>query len=104
MNIGLDWDDTITAYPEAFKIVSGQFKRVYIITINNYLTCAEAETVLGRDIEEVLICPKNRTFSGESHIWKAEMCKQHNIPLMMDDDPDVIEECRKNGIHAILIG
>jgi hypothetical protein len=101
LRLGLDWDDTVTAYPAAFRLLSRGFRSVVIITLNHGLTLAEAESRLGRKIDRIEYCPDDAVIGGESHIWKARTCRRLGVDLMFDDDIEVVEACLKAGVHAI---
>jgi hypothetical protein len=101
--LGLDWDDTVTLYPEAFRALIKRFKKVYIITINHGVTPEETERLLEQKADGIYHCPDETVINGQSHIWKADVCQELNIDLMFDDDTNVINECRRRGITAIAV-
>jgi hypothetical protein len=101
LRLGLDWDDTVTAYPAAFRLLSRGFRSVVIITLNHGLTPADAESRLGRKINRIEYCPDDAVIAGESHIWKARTCRRLGVDLVFDDDIEVVEACLKAGVHAI---
>ena len=102
--LGLDWDDTVTLYPEAFRALAKRFKHVHIITINHGVTDAAAARILDRKVTGIHHCPDDVVIDGRSCIWKTDVCQKMNVTLMFDDHPDVIRECRRRGISAILVG
>ena len=96
--LGLDWDDTVTAFPDGFSILAGRFDRCVIITLNDDITVETARVYLNIENVKVEQCPYSRT---DFMAWKIEMCRKHEVSVMMDDDPDIIRACEAAGIFAI---
>ena len=99
--LGLDWDDTVTEYPEAFRTLCQGFRGVVIVTLNGGLTVEEAERRLGCKVEQIACCPDEIVIAGQSAAWKAQTCRRLGVQVMFDDDPDVVTECRKAGVPAV---
>lgn len=105
MKLALDWDDTITTYRQGFQVLCQNFTEVYIITLNHEVTVKMTEHVLGCSIAGIFHYPIDDTeLNNETYVWKADVCEELGINIIFDDDPDVIRECEKRGISAILVG
>jgi len=99
--LGLDWDDTVSAFPEACAILANQFAKCVIITLNDDLSLETAKSVLNRADLELECCPYSRT---DFTVWKIERCRAHQVAVMLDDDPEIIKACESAGIPAIYLG
>lgn len=98
--LGLDWDGVISHFPQEIRLLAAKFTNVVIITLNKSISPAQAEEVLGREAR-VEICPDDER---ENHgLWKAKVCRQYNVALMIDDDGFVVAECRSVGIPALAV-
>ena len=98
--LGLDWDGVISHFPQEMAILAAKFTNVVIITLNNSVTPEKAEAVLKRPVS-VEICPDSER---DNHgVWKATICRKHNVALIIDDDGFVVAECRSMGIPALAV-
>ncbi len=72
--LALDWDETTSDYPLAFKKLAKRFNRVIIVTVNNELTLTEVCKCLQRTLEEIQIfcCPDDNLENIAE--WKAKIC------------------------------
>lgn len=104
--LALDWDGTITSYPDALTAMAGRFDRVVVVTMNDTVTATMAATALSLPVARILveICPDDDSmdFSGYA-TWKARTCLRHGALLMIDDDPGVISACQQAGVPALLV-
>jgi len=100
----LDWDDTVTEFPNGFRKLCALFDEVIIITLNHGVTQSHVQDVLGREASAIMHCPDDVVCAGKSHLWKAIVCDGCGVDVMFDDDPMVIKECRRCGIPAIGVG
>ena len=99
--LGIDWDDTASAFPEALCVLVSRFTRCVIITLNDDITAKSACELLKIPGVEIEVCPYSRQdFSA----WKVEMCRKHEVSLMIDDDKDIIQACEAAGIPALWSG
>ena len=98
--LGLDWDDTVSAYPDGFAVLASRFDRCVIITLNDDITVEMARVYLNVQNVRVEKCPYSRT---DFTVWKIEMCRKHKVSVMMDDDPEIVRACEAAGIYAICI-
>ncbi|OGS20959.1 MAG: hypothetical protein A2252_04515 [Elusimicrobia bacterium RIFOXYA2_FULL_39_19] len=115
MNIGIDIDDTITAMPEFFKVLTEAFARkghqVHIVTSRteteesrriteaelselgikyNHLHFIPSQTVAER------VCPHRELDWYNKYLWqKVAYCLQNDILVYFDDDPKVVTLFRK---------
>ena len=102
--VALDWDDTITVFPDGCRVLCQQFDQIFVITLNHGVTREIAEELLGCPVAEVIHSPDERVVAGESALWKSEVCQGLRIDLMIDDDADVIRACAALGIPGIVVG
>lgn len=92
MNIGIDLDDTITDMPEFFTVICAAFlsagHEVHIITYRD--DNKEAKSDLDEhDIKyTALHLPPENVKNAET--WKAQVAKELNLDLMIDDSPEVL--------------
>jgi hypothetical protein len=99
--LGLDWDGTISHFPESCALLASKFRRCVVITLNHTITPTMAKQLLGVEDVQVEVCP----FSSQDFpAWKVKMCHKHRVALMVDDDPDVIRQCEDAGIRGFLVG
>ncbi len=99
--LGLDWDDTASAFPEAFAVLASRFQECVVITLNDDITATLACELLKIPTVKIEVCPYSRQdFSA----WKIEMCRKHEVSLMIDDDRDIIQACEAAGIPALWSG
>ena len=101
--LALDWDETTSDYPLAFKELSKRFDRVIIVTVNNDLTLTDVCKCLQRTPKEIQIycCPDDNL--EDIAEWKAQTCKDEYVALMFDDNPHVVRACHGKGINAICV-
>ena len=106
MVLGLDWDDTITNYPDALTVLARAAEKVHIITLNRKVSADEVYKVLGVQVE-VHVMPSNKydTTKDDYGIgtWKVQKCKELGIDLMVDDSSWVYDACKKVGIPMIWV-
>ncbi|MBN2010840.1 hypothetical protein JW960_15945 [candidate division KSB1 bacterium] len=102
--LGLDWEGVITEYPTAMAALAQRFASCVIITQKRSLTPSQVARYLRTNPEAVAleICPSERQ-SDYQH-WKAEMCLKHNVAFYLDDDPTVVNICKRQCIPAVLVG
>lgn len=103
LNLGLDWDGTISCYFPELGLLAQQAAKVVIITINDEITVEQAAKTLNIDEESVSvwICPDERI--DDYGVWKAETCLAHDISLMIDDELPVVTACWSVGVPALLV-
>ena len=94
MNVGLDIDDTITRHPEFFALLSAALKAqghvVVIITFRESSAETSAELEEWGIVYDRLVTYDPRTQNGsEIFAWKAKQCREHEIDVMFEDDPEV---------------
>ncbi len=101
--IGLDWDGTISDYPDSFSFLASLFSRCVIITVNDEITQELASSTLHIDISKITveICPPDSIEKYQD--WKANICLAHKVDIMFDDDSDVVLACLNKGIRAITV-
>ncbi len=101
--LALDWDETISDYPLAFRALAKPYDRVIIVTVNNELTIGEACHWFERSTEdlEIFCCPYENM--GDIPGWKAEVCYVEKVALMFDDNPYVVRACHQKGVNAICV-
>ncbi|WP_144394555.1 hypothetical protein [Pleionea sediminis] len=101
--LALDWDETTSDYPLAFREIAKNYERVIIITVNDELTVDDACRWLNRKTSdlEIFCCPDDNIDDVPG--WKSEVCCQHQVALMFDDNPDVVRACHLRGINAICV-
>ncbi|WP_223788208.1 hypothetical protein [Marinicella meishanensis] len=101
--LALDWEETTSDYPLAFKVLAERFERVIIVTVNDDLTTAEACECLHRspDTLKIFCCPDEWIVDVPG--WKSTVCLEQQVALMFDDSPDVVRACHKKGINAICV-
>ena len=96
--LGLNWDDSVSAYSSAFGILAGQFTSCVVMTVNRDITVDLAREHLRFPKLEVEVCPHGRT---DVVAWKLEMCHKHYVSLLLDGDPQTGLACEAAGIHTI---
>ena len=101
--LGLDWDGTISCYGPELSLLSVRADRVVVITLNDEITPAIAAKVLSFDLSrvEVTICPDEQIETYAS--WKSAECLRLGVSLMIDDDTNVVNNCRSAGIPTLLV-
>jgi len=101
--LALDWDETTSDYPLAFKEMAKLFEQVIIVTVNNELTLEHACKWLGRSPEDIKIfcCPDDEIEDVPG--WKSGVCLKEQVALMFDDNPDVVRACHRKGVNAICV-
>ena len=106
MRIGLDYDDTITAYPEAMKVLA-RSNTIIVVTLNTEITPFQLQQILGSRPEHVLVMPDNEFDTTSEDVgvglWKAKMCEEYRLDLMIDDLQSVCEACTNIGIPSIQV-
>lgn len=113
MNLAFDIDDTITAKPEFFALLSvapGVRKVIIVSRRGNSeesrrLTLAERETYAIRHHDLYLLedgpaarnrCPHPDLVWYRKYLWqKVEICLQENIDVVFEDDEKVIDLFRR---------
>ena len=79
MILGLDWDDTSTAYPLGIRKLCKVANEVHIVTLNPNLTLERVREVLGDvTITNIHKMPKTideRGIMKSVGTWKAGKCK-----------------------------
>lgn len=108
MILGIDWDDTITEYPEGFKKLVECATEVHIITLNSNITEAYAKDLLNYyNHLTIHVMPDseiNTTLTDYGvGLWKANKCVELGVELMFDDYRPVIHSCLALGIPAIQV-
>ncbi len=98
--LGLDWDGTVSAYPEACAILAKEFTRCIVITLNDDITIEQAGTTLRCAHVVVETCPYSQT---DFTAWKVEMCRKHKISLFVEDDPEIAAACEQAGIPTLMV-
>ena len=98
--VGFDWDGTISAYPDAMRLLAQRFDRCVVITLNDDITPEDARRILGVPHVIVEACPYSRTDFAE---WKVERCRAHKVSLMVEDDPAFAAACERAGIPVLLV-
>ncbi len=117
MKIALDIDDTITANPEFFSIVSRAVRRdggrIYVVTSRLGIPESERETkreldTWGIEFDELIFipasgdpnqipCPHEDLDWYQKYLWqKVKICLDRGVDLVFEDDPKVIalfEKC-----------
>ena len=101
--LALDWDETTSDYPLAFKEIAKLYERVIIVTVNDELTVEDACLWLGRTPENLRIfcCPDDNIEDVPG--WKSNVCFKEQVALMFDDNPDVVRACHNKGVNAICV-
>jgi hypothetical protein len=99
--LGLDWDGVISHFPEEMIFLASKFNHVVVITLNHTVTLKRVREVLQKKNCLLEICPDDRRENYT--VWKAEVCKQHSIALMIDDDGFVVSECRSQGVRCLAV-
>jgi len=94
MNVGLDIDDTITRHPEFFALLStalqAQGHVVVIITFRENRVETTGQLSEWGIAYDQLVTYDHRIRNGsEIFAWKAQKCREHEIDVMFEDDPDV---------------
>jgi uncharacterized HAD superfamily protein len=98
--LGLDWDGTISAYPDALRLIAQRFDLCVVITLNDDITTGDARKILAMPHVVVEACPYSRTdFSA----WKIERCRANKVNLMVEDDPTFAAACEQAGIPVLLV-
>lgn len=99
--LALDWDETTSDYPMAFRQLARRFARVIIVTVNDELTVEQACHWLHRSAAdlEIFCCPDEAIDNVAE--WKADICVAQNVALMFDDNPEVVRACHRKGVNAI---
>ena len=101
--LALDWDETTSDYPLAFRELARRFDRVIIVTVNDELTldyvCQRLGITLGQT--EIQCCPGDALENVGQ--WKAQICAEQQVALMFDDNPDVVRACHALGVNAICV-
>jgi len=69
-----------------------------IITLNEGIDVEMAREYLNVQNIVVETCPVSRT---DFTAWKIEMCRKHEVSVMMDDDTEIIRGCEAAGIYVI---
>jgi len=91
INIGLDIDGTITEHPEFYSHLSQSWTAgdVYIVTYRppDRETDAKELESFGIKFKEILYAKNEDS--------KAELCEQHDIKVLFDDDPQFLVHCRQ---------
>ncbi len=97
MNIAFDIDDTITRHPAFFALVSQALvkagHRVLIITFRDEHSrdVTEADLRQWGIAYEQLICWSMETCDlADIDSWKATVCRDHDVDVFFEDDPDVL--------------
>jgi len=107
MILGLDYDDTITSYPDALGVIARAADEVYVITLNHKVGLLSTARLLGCRIHGARIMPDEAFDTTAEDVgvgkWKAEMCRELGVDLMIDDLASVCEECEKAGIAALQV-
>lgn len=111
MIIGLDWDDTISLYSKGIRqLIHMAANSIHVITLNTGITEVHARTILSWDGPlEVHIMPDEAFTNGGNYVeedvakWKADVCDNNLVQLMLDDDEYVIRECASRGIATIRV-
>lgn len=101
--IGLDWDGTVSDYPDGFSFLVSLFFKCVIITVNSEITQAFASSTLNADVNSVIVevCPRDNLENYQD--WKVDICLAHQVDIMFDDDADVVLACLNKGIRAITV-
>jgi len=101
--LALDWDETTSDYPLAFKELAKRFERVIIVTVNDELTLDYVCEYLKRTPQEVQIfcCPNDNLEKVAE--WKAQICSNERVAIMFDDNPNVVRACHNLGVNAIYV-
>lgn len=109
LNLAIDIDDTITAIPEFFRILTNNhgFKKVIIVssrTNNDEARKATEEElseygviydklILIDSMEKAAeICPHKELSWYDKYLWqKVNVCLQENVDVVFEDDPKVVD-------------
>ena len=87
MNIGLDYDDTITRDPEAFKKIVKIFRevghKVYIVTMRSEHECDDIRKEWGDLVDSIVPCGLK---AKRSKTWELGIC----IHIWIDDMPQSV--------------
>ena len=96
MKIGLDLDDTITAMPEFFSVLSKALTKaghkIYVITYRNKTDRMDTVQELrefGIEYEKLFCSDWNNEDMGP---YKARIAREVGLDLMIDDSPEVLAE------------
>jgi hypothetical protein len=101
----LDFDETITSYPEGFSQLCLLSWSIVIVTLNANVTekiCRKILNIAEDRKVQVEICPYDRLYDYDQ--WKVEMVMKHNGFIMFDDDDNVYRACKNAGIPCIKVG
>lgn len=102
MRIAFDIDDTITRCPEFFSVISKALRaaghKVYIISYREDRGFADEDLAeCGVSYDELILFADyerksggSQTWQDEAGNWKAEVCRRHEIDVLFDDMPEVI--------------
>ncbi len=103
--LAVDWDETTGDYPLAFRELSKRFDRVIVVTVNDELVLEDVCKHFDRTPEtlDIYCFPFDRYTYEDIGPWKASVCEREKVALMFDDDPNVIRNCHKIGVNAILV-
>lgn len=93
MNIGIDIDETITAIPAFFSLMTSSLRKqghkVFIVTFRHKATRQETK----KQLKEMGI-EYDTLIMGE-HVmdppWKAKQCVKHKLDVFFDDSIEVID-------------
>lgn len=108
MILGLDFDDTITAYAPGLSVLSNTASTIHIITLNADVTSELAQKVLDYDCHVfVHIMPDDAFDTTAEDVgvgkWKASKCKELGVDVMIDDLQSVCDACEEVGIPSIQV-
>ncbi|MBL1218621.1 MAG: HAD family hydrolase [Planctomycetes bacterium] len=96
MNIALDIDDTITRHPEFFAFLTASLRQAgHRIIILTFREDAEVTTAdlhgWGIVFDELITSSLDLCLKHGVDEWKGAMCRQHNVDVFFEDDPDVLQ-------------
>ncbi len=111
MNIGLDIDDTITAQPEFFSMLTHSIRqlggKVYVVStrmntedvreiteemLKSYDVVYDELFLIASIKEAEKICPYDELDSYQKWVWqKVDYCQKKAVSVFFDDDQRVVE-------------